>query len=402
MDIGEIQLDPTQLAAVEHACRSKFSVITGGAGTGKTTIIKQIHDRLKSERKSVMMCAFAGKAAARLKEATKQETSTIHRMLGYNGVSFMTQSLRGECVIIDEASMVDSELMAAIIERKPDKLILVGDAAQLPPVGKGQPFHDIIALRPDAVYELTKCYRNSEAVFKAATAIRTGGHVIDHDVSEGEKWRILHMGKPESTQAAILEQVRKGFFDFDQDIILCPKNGADEVPATVKSLNAQISQIVLPRGPHEQFKVGDRVMNTKNLPEKDIWNGTTGKILQIAEDGGMTIQLDEPILDWMKSTPEEPIYEDKVVLTKTEAKNIELAYALTVHKSQGSQYRKVCFICLSRDAHSLLSRSLIYTAVTRTRQECYVVGDKKAFREGCRKVVNKSTVLQMLAAGEVA
>jgi exodeoxyribonuclease V alpha subunit len=400
--MANIQLDATQLAAVDHACRAKFAVITGGAGTGKTTIIKEIHDTLKAERKTIAMCAFAGKAAARLKEATQKETSTIHRLLGYNGAQFMLPDLRGKCVIVDEASMVDSELMAEIIQRQPDKLVLVGDEAQLPPVGKGQPFHDIIALRPDVVYNLTTCYRQTEAVFKAATAIRTGGSVSDHDESATEKWRLLQIGNDEATHRAIVAKVRDGFFDFRQDIILCPKNGASDAPATVKGLNEAIAQIVLPREPHQRLVVGDRVINTKNLAEKDIWNGTTGTVLQVDVGGGVRVKLDEPVIDWQSSGTSKIHYKDEVSLSKQEARELELAYALSVHKSQGSQYRRVCLVCLGRDSHALLTRSLIYTAVTRTKSECYVVGEKRAFYEGIRRVTNKATVLQQLAAGEVA
>lgn len=394
-----MKLDPTQLEAIDHAVRGKFSVITGGAGTGKTTIIKEIAEQLEEKGNSVLMCAFAGKAASRLKEATKKEATTIHRMLGFMGTKFVRESLRGHCVIVDEASMVDSELMAEIIKREPEKLILVGDAAQLPPVGKGQPFHDIISLRPDVVYVLSKCYRNSEAVFKAATAIREGTQVLDFDESPNEKWRILQTGNDDLTHAAIINQVRKGFFDFDKDIILCPKNGDPEMLATVDALNEDIAAIVNPRQPHEKFVVGDRVMNTKNNPDKDIWNGTTGKVAAVSVDGGLHLDLDEPVIDWVRSTSRDTVYKTQVSLTKTEVKELKLAYAMTVHKSQGSQYRKVVFVCLSRDARALLSRPLIYTAVTRTREQCFVVGERWAFQRGCETVTQKSTVLQQLAIG---
>jgi exodeoxyribonuclease V alpha subunit len=390
--------DDTQLSAISQACDCKFSIITGGAGTGKTTIIKSIADQLQAAGQNVYLCAFAGKAAARLKEATKREASTIHRMLGYMGTRFTVDSLKGKCVIVDESSMVDSELMAEIVKREPDKLILVGDEAQLPPVGKGQPFHDLISLRPDLVRNLTTCYRNSEAVFRAAMAIRNGQPVSSAADSANEKWRIVHTGDDQSTHLSILEQVRRGFFDFDRDAILCPKNGDDEMVATVDSLNKDIASIVHPRGLDETFVVGDRVMNTKNLAEKDIWNGTTGKIIAVNIDGGVHIDLDEPVIDWTHSTGDDIVYKSQVNLSKVEAKNLKLAYAITVHKAQGSQYRRVAFVCLTRDAHALLTRSLIYTAVTRTRQQCYVVGDRRAFVKGCETVTNKSTVLQQLAA----
>ncbi len=393
-----MQLDDTQLKAVAHAVNCHFSVITGGAGTGKSTIIKEIHERLLFQGHSVSMCAFAGKAAARLKQATGSDTMTIHRMLGYNGTKFNCESLKSECVIVDEASMVDSELMAAIISRNPHKLILVGDAAQLPPVGKGQPFHDIINLRPDVVVELKTCYRNSAAVFDAANAIRNGKQVLHYEQSDTETWSVSETGNAEKTHAMILEMVKVGFFDFEQDIILCPKNGSIDMPASVKSLNAEIAQIVLPRAEGVRFVVGDRIMNTKNLGPKDIWNGTTGKVHAIEETGAVWIWLDQEIKDIAKSTYDNFAYKSTVRLSKAEAINLELAYAVTVHKSQGSQYRKVLFVCLTRDAHNLLSRSLIYTAVTRTRKECVVVGETYAFERGCQTLKTKQTIIQQLAS----
>lgn len=393
-------LDENQLKAVDHAVNSQFAIITGGAGTGKTTIIKEILEQLKAQRKTVYMCAFAGKAAARLKEATGQEASTIHRMLGFMGTKFTLDTLKGISVILDEASMVDSELLAEIVKRCPEKLILVGDAAQLPPVGKGQPFHDLINLRSDVVHTLTKCYRNSEAVFKAATAIRNGAQVLDRDESENEKWAIIQTGDPDKTHAAIVAKAKEGYFDFDQDIILCPKNGSIETPATVDSLNTDIAATINPRAPDQKFVAGDRVMNTKNLPEKDIWNGTTGKIAAVNTDGGVHMILDEPVIDWAKSKPGEIVHKDQVHLSKGEAKELKLAYAMTVHKSQGSQYRRVIFVCLSRDVMSL-TRPLIYTAVTRTKQQCIVAGERWAFNRGCQNVTRKSTVLQQLASGEI-
>jgi exodeoxyribonuclease V alpha subunit len=394
-----MQLDDTQLKAVAHAVNCHFSVITGGAGTGKSTIIKEIHEWLIEQGHSVIMCAFAGKAAARLKQATGSDTTTIHRMLGYNGTKFNCESLESKCVIVDEASMVDSELMAAIISRNPHKLILVGDAAQLPPVGKGQPFHDIINLRPDVTITLSTCYRNSAAVFDAASAIRNGKQVSHFEQSGSETWSISETGNAEQTHAMILEQVKSGFFDFEQDIILCPKNGNIDTPASVKSLNAEIAQMVLPRAEGVRFVVGDRIMNTKNMAPKDIWNGTTGRVHAIEETGAVWIWLDEPIKDIANSKFASDVsLKNTLRLSKAEAINLELAYAVTVHKSQGSQYRKVLFVCLGRDSHTLMSRALIYTAVTRARKECVVVGETSAFEFGCKTLKPKQTIIQQLAS----
>jgi exodeoxyribonuclease V alpha subunit len=394
----EIVLDETQLHAVNHAVLGQFSVITGGAGTGKTSIIKAIREKLIEGGEKVIMCAFAGKAAARLKQATESETSTIHSMLKFDGTKFNLKTLANQCVIIDEASMVESAVMAAIIKLNPKKIILVGDAAQLPPVGKGQPFHDIINLRPDVVIELITCYRNSAAVFDASIAIRNGKPVSHFERSESEVWAVAETGDDKQTHAIILEQVKANYFDFEKDIILCPKNGKVDIPASVRSLNADIARIVLPRPDGVRLAVGDRIINTKNLSEKDIWNGTTGSVHSIDEDDTIWMKLDEPIKDLAKSTSGKTYSKDMVQLTNAEAINLELAYVLTVHKSQGSQYRKVVFICLRRDAHSLLSRSLIYTAVTRTREECVVVGQKSAFERGCSNIKSKKTIIQQLAS----
>jgi exodeoxyribonuclease V alpha subunit len=390
----ELTLDESQLAAVELACTSTFAIINGGAGTGKTTIIKHIADRIGGS-----LCAFAGKAAARLKEATGHNASTIHRLLMSNGERFLLETLHGRTVIVDEASMVASDLMAEIIRRGPARLILVGDESQLPPVGKGQPFHDLITHRPDLVAQLTTCYRNTEAVFKAATRIREGKMPEPEEQTANEKWSILKCNDQHETHRAIVGMVEDGLIDFNQDIILCPKNGDKDTPCTVKGLNEAIVNIVNPRDDLDvRLKVGDRVINTKNIAEKDVWNGTTGSVHAIDHDEAVWVRLDIPIVDQKASTPADTVYKDLVRLDKKEARKLELAYALTVHKSQGSQYRKVVVVCLTRDSVSfLLNRPLIYTAVTRTKQECIVAGQMQALFTAVNQTTNKRTIIQEMA-----
>ncbi len=391
-----MELDETQLAAIEFSTSRRFSIIQGGAGTGKTTIIKEIAHRLG---KCVKLCAFAGKAAARLKEATGRDASTIHRMLLYQGDRFALETLERSSVIVDEASMVSSDLMAEIMKRNPARLILVGDEAQLPPVGSGQPFHDLIKAIPTACYGLTKCFRNTEAVFKAATAIRSGEMPVNYEKSESETWTINPTGTPENTQRAILEMVKNGDIDFDTDIILCPRNGDNEdQPCTVKGLNAAIVDIVNPREDHdeEKFKVGDRVINTKNYSDHDVWNGTTGSVHAV-NSKDVWVRLDIPIIDYDLTTDlKNPIYKDIVCFDKDMKKTLQLAYALTVHRAQGSQYRNVVFCVLERDSFALLTRALLYTAVTRTKQNCSIVGQYPGVIKAINKVDNKRTVLQKL------
>ncbi|MHC4886490.1 MAG: ATP-dependent DNA helicase, partial [Planctomycetota bacterium] len=360
-------------------------IITGGAGTGKTTIIEQIARRIGSD---AILCAFAGKAAARLREATGYSASTIHRMLMWQGERFALESLRHKSVIIDEASMPPSDLMAEIVTRNPERLILVGDRAQLPPVGMGQPFHDLISHMPELVYELSICWRQSEAVYRAATAIRNGEQPLRSENSALESWEIRGTGTPEDTHHHILEMVREGLLEFagGKDIILCPRNGTIETPSSVAGLNDEIVKIVNPRSGDSRLQAGDRVMNTKNLAEKDVWNGTTGTVISVAYDGEVYVELDFPTSDGLT----------QVQFTKGEARDLQLAYAISVHKSQGSQYRRVVFVALHRDAWGLLDRNLIYTAVTRTQKECVVVGQPSAFQAGIQRERPRTTVLQQL------
>ena len=394
-----IRLDPVQQSAVATACDSRFSMITGGAGTGKTTIIDNITKTLESKSEEVLLVAFAGKAAAKLREACKHPSSTIHRMLGYNGTKFMSGDLTGKSIIIDEASMVSSDIMAAIIRRKPNRLTLVGDPAQLPPVGKGQPFHDLIALRADLVSELTTCYRATEAVYRSALSVRAGERPQLQLTSPNESWKMINTGDASKTQVAVMGWVKH--LDFEQDIILCPRNGEDKEPgpATVKALNHAIIQMISPRDNLKWFQPGDRCINTKNFSKKDVWNGTTGTVHSVDIDGGVWMKTDIPVIDWDKTNDESnPQYTDMVMFDKkTMVGSLEYAYALTVHKSQGSQYRRVVFIALNRDSHSLLEKSMIYTAITRAKQSCVVCGELAAFWSGIGKVNHKRTVIQELA-----
>jgi len=348
---------------------------------------------------TVNLCAPTGKAAARLKEASGIEATTIHVMLAAHGNDIFTAGpLEQNAVIVDESSMVDSALLAEIVKRNPARLVLVGDQAQLTPVGHGQPFHDIIQTHPEIVRTLTKCYRNTEAVFHAATQIRNGNIPARKAASANELWTVVAAARPADTQEMICAWARDGYLDFDTDIVLCPKNGKkgdDErfQEATVNSLNEELLAIDRAgRGGDggEKFQIGDRVINTINNPEAQVWNGTTGTIHAVNDDNEVFVKLDVPV----KGADGEP--KDVIRFDKEMVKNLRYAYALTVHKSQGSQYRKVVMAILARDTFQL-DRSLIYTGVTRTKMECVIVGDYNALAKGIGNVRKKDTVMQCLA-----
>ena len=350
--------------------------------THNTTIIKAICDSLKGD---IRLCAFAGKAAARLREATMHPATTIHRMLGWmgDGNGFAVKTLSGVTVILDEASMVSSDLLAEIVKRNPDRLVLVGDEAQLPPVGSGQPFHDLVHLLPDCVRTLTTCYRSREAVLSSALAIREGNIPPNYTKSYSEFYEFISLADARKAHDFILRQVKNSEIDFADDVILCCRNGdSEEEPLSVKSLNADIKALVNPGD--GKIDTGDRIICTVNSSDLDVWNGTTGRCACFDSSRAMWVELDFPNADG----------ETSVLIPKDKVKDWQLAYALTVHKSQGSQYGKVFFAVARRDSSTLLSRSMVYTAVTRAKKECHVVGDAWAFGTSIREVRTKHTAMQ--------
>lgn len=383
----DFDLDTTQMDAVQFAINHRFAIINGGAGVGKTTIVRAICD---SYRGDVVLCSFAGKAAARLREATDHDASTIHRMLGWIGDAngFTRKTLEGKAVVVDEASMVSSEILYEIVKRNPDRLILVGDEAQLPPVGSGQPFHDLIAAVPDAVRTLGTCYRNKEAVFASALAIREGVVPISAK-TESESYCTVSSRDASASHAFILEMVRNGNVDFSTDIILCCRNGeTDDDLCTVRTLNRDIKALVNPSEDGAQrIENGDRIICLKNSSELDVWNGTTGRCLKFDIGRNMWVTLDFPNANGDRT----------VLIPREKVKNWTLAYALTVHKAQGSQYRRVYLAVMRRDEAVLLDRKMIYTAVTRAKKDCTIIGDMGAFGRAVQSVTRKRTVIQEIA-----
>jgi len=393
-----MKFDKSQEQAIEKAIANKITAIIGEAGVGKTTIIKELVQRLDN----VILCCPTGKGAARMKQATGFPASTIHRMLGWNTQGFIRGDFVNEVVIVDECSMVESSLMYEIIKRKPAKLIMVGDECQLLPVGAGAPFHDVIKHCPNQVVKLEKSYRNSEAVFEAGHAVRNRIRPELMLKTANEMWKVVDISDiykkkgmnniannvPKYTEEYILDKIKKGMIDFDKDIIAVCRN--KETYCSVESLNQKIVDIVNPRVANEKWKTGDRIMLLKNNAGLDVYNGDTGKIVDIDIKGNAWIELDSPRIaeDGLPST--------EVVFTKAVLKNCVLAYACTVWKLQGSQYRTVIFVCLNRDLTFMLTNNLIYTAITRAKKNCIVAGDNRAFFSGIFKKQNRQTVLDNL------
>lgn len=384
----DFDLDETQLAAVQFALDRRFSIINGSAGTGKTSLIHALCDSLRGHG-DVRLCAFAGKAAARLREATMHYASTIHRMLGWMGENngFSLKSLAGSTVILDEASMVSSDLLAEIVRRNPDRLVLVGDESQLPPVGSGQPFHDLVKLSPGSVRTLATCYRSKEAVLSSALAIRAGLVPPAYAATEQEDYSFKSESNARNAHATVLNYVKAGDIDFSQDVILCCRNGeTHDEPCSIRALNADIKALVNPGS--GRIDPGDRIICTVNSSDLDVWNGTTGRCRDFDTSRAMWVDLDFPNSDG----------ETSVLIPRNKVKDWQLAYALTVHKSQGSQYRRVLFLVARRDLATLLSRPMVYTAVTRAKRSCRVIGDAWAFSRAVSETRTKHTAMQEIAS----
>lgn len=400
IDVDKLEVSPSmeQIQCCVNAFHKRFSIINGGAGTGKTQSIKILVNTLRKYAIDFFLCAPTGKAAARLKEATGHHATTIHSMLeafGNEG-QFRLDTLEKTVVIVDEASMIDAAIMFEIIKRKPQQLILVGDQSQLPPVGAGQPFHDAINIFPDNVFTLNKCYRNAEAIYHAATAIRNGNTPLPAETTPHEQWTVKRVQDAQQAQQMICDWAEAGIIDFAGDIILCPKNGqrtgdnAEFTPATVNALNAALLKIARRKNGEPEdgrFAPGDRVINTVNTPEAKVWNGTTGTIAYVdTDEKRIGVKLDTP-------------QENGTTLVEFSADmipNLQHAYALTIHKAQGSQYNKVFLLALERDSFQL-NKSLIYTGVTRAKCACTVIGGLNTIAKGIMNINHRWTVTQCLA-----
>lgn len=377
-----MNLDTSQQSAIEHSTSNKLTAITGAAGHGKTTILKQIAESLEEQGEDIELCSFTGRAAARISEATGFPATTIHRMLDFRGIGFMRHSLEGVSILCDEASMLSSDLLAEILKRNPKRIILAGDASQLLPIEEGQPFLDIMNLYPENKVELTKAYRNKEAIYQAATAIRKG-EMPQSLRSEGELFSIQNIGDAYRTHCYLLGMVKNKYLDLDKTQILVPRNGemnADKVypPSTINRLNIDIKNIVNPS--ETRLSEGDKVMCIKNDAELGIYNGTLGTVKEIDCSKTLHFETDDQVVE----------------IPNSKVKHIKLAYAISVHKYQGSQAENIVFIALWRDSHSLLNRNMVYTAVTRAQKKCLIIGEHGAVKRALEIVPVKKTVLQEL------
>jgi exodeoxyribonuclease V alpha subunit len=387
-----IALSPTQRAAVASALGSKVSVITGGPGVGKTTIIRAIVEIVEAKKKEIELAAPTGRAAKRLSESTGRAARTIHRLLEVdpkrgefqrNELSPLTCDL----LIVDEASMIDVPLLDALVRAIPDgaAVLFVGDADQLPSVGPGQALADLIACGAFAVSELREIHRQAAGsrIVVNAHRVNQGEMPVADDVaahgvrrSPGEPisdFYVVDAADGASARAKIVRLVAERIpsrFGLDPraDIqVLSPMHRGE---SGVQSLNAALQAALNPRaGAAPRFEragsilaPGDKVMQTENDYDKDVFNGDVGVVRAVdVEKKTATIDFDGRIVEY----------------TGAELDAVTLAWATTIHKSQGSEYPAVVIALLTEQA-IMLQRNLLYTAITRGRTLVVLVGQKKA------------------------
>jgi len=388
---GGIELAPEQRQAVRTALQNGVCVITGGPGTGKTTIIKCILALLYRHGQRVALCAPTGRAAKRMTEATGTDARTIHRMLDYSpdgGFKVNREApLEADALIVDEASMIDIHIMYSLLDALPHgcRLLIVGDADQLPSVGAGNVLRDIISSGVIPTVRLSKIFRQEEnsMIILNAHAINAGRVP---EMSNKSKDFFFEACQDEVTAArtvlALCSKRLPGYFNIDpvRDIqVLCPQKKGE---CGVVRMNALLQQQLNPpcgaefKAGEYTLRIGDKVMQIRNnydikwrrLTDKHvlqegqgIFNGDIGYVT-LVESGGVTVTFEDG---------KEAYYDSAL------ADDLMLAYAISVHKSQGCEF-KVVVIPLISGPPMLYARNLLYTAVTRAKQVVMLVGRRQS------------------------
>ena len=375
-----LTLADSQKTAIHAALRSKVMVITGGPGVGKTTLVNSILRILAAKKVRLLLCAPTGRAAKRMTETTRHEAKTIHRLLEINsktgGFRKNEESpLDCDLLVVDETSMVDVVLMNSLLKAVADHtaVLFVGDIDQLPPVGPGQALADIIASGAVPVAKLTEVFRQAalSQIVQSAHRINSGQMPDLSAPRDATDFYFVEASGPDIAITRLIELVKERIprrFGFDpmRDIqVLCPMNRGG---LGARSLNIELQRALNPRGDPKvekfgtSFAIGDKVMQIENDYDKEVYNGDIGYVEAIdLELGEMTIAFD--------GRP--------VTYAFGELDQIVLAYATTIHKSQGSEYPAVV-IPVTTQHYMMLQRNLLYTGVTRGKQLVILLGQKKA------------------------
>jgi exodeoxyribonuclease V alpha subunit len=399
----QVELARLQRQAVRSGLTRKVLVITGGPGTGKTTLVRGLVRILEKKGQRVLLAAPTGRAAKRLAEATGGQASTIHRLLEFDPktrtfVKNREHPLGCDLLIVDEASMLDSVLAFHLLRAVPDssRLVLVGDVDQLPSVGPGRVLSDLIRSGAVEVVRLTEIFRQAARSLIVVNAHRINeGRMPDTEQVDGDFF-FLARRDPEEIVETIVELVARrvpghfGLDPVDQIQVLTPRNRG---PLGTERLNETLRDLLNPQGEEiarggRSFRVGDKVMQVRNNYDLEVFNGDIGRVTGIDElDQLLRVTVDG----------REVVYEPSML------DELTLAYACTIHKSQGSEYPCV-IVPLHTQHYLMLQRNLLYTALTRARKLAILVGEPRALAAAVnnRRVRTRFTKLAERLASPVS
>ena len=382
------QLNDDQRAAVIQALNSPFMILTGGPGTGKSTAMHFLVRLAEQSKKRVLLASPTGRAAKRLEETSGRPASTIHRLLEYNphapGGFTRNQDnpLDGNLLIIDEASMIDLILFYNLLKAVPREMqiLLVGDPDQLPSVGAGNILKDLLAVREIDRIKLTQIFRQAEKslIVQNAHLIVSGRRIIFKPREDMEKdFRFIPEANPELAAKKIVQIITTKFTNNINPIrdiqVLSPMHMG---PAGAKNLNLILQDTLNPKKRAidefdyygRKFRIGDRVMQIKNNYDKEIFNGDVGFIENV-DTTKNEIQV---------------MFDRRIIYKSRDLDELVLAYAVTIHKSQGSEYPVVIMPILTQH-FVMLRRNLLYTGITRAKKLAVIVGSEKAINIAIRR-----------------